>query len=820
VIDFGRRCLSAIFVAIFWLASSQVFAQNRAQLFQLNNQNIYANGQGAITGPVLNGVLSQIIAGTGNQTDTNLWTGSNTFTGPFSAPGLSASSFGQALFAATNSLYGNCTWTSAGDVGPCINAAVAAAVSSPGGGTILLPSSVGAAGGCFGLATSIVQKTPSVNFLGQGVGIPRDNTQSSLYLGGTRLCWNGAAGATMYTEGPAGNTALYAASVEGIVFDCNNLAGIGFQVGTVDYSRFDVGAAECRSINALFTTSNITDQQSSQHNTVRVASRSTSSTYSPTGIMIDTPLGATGDWSRDQFTDVFAWYNLGDGVVVGNTDNNDFFSVTTFPQPGATGRSLAYASTGYTSPNGIATSGNGRSSVIFHNAAYVNVLGWRTGANLTANPSNSCNGAGASACGPTTVSIVTDGTTPVNRQTVPFVSTTGAAAGETLNCPLGDGVPIDAGIFSIGTGVQLNTFSTYTTVPSGITCSVSWGPTTKGATGTYTITAASATTVNITAPAGGNSQTGLSISSGTLTATDIVSPWFTTAMTAGDSWTVTFPTPANGLSVMWTDAGNSEPDPAVQNGVPIMQYGRTQSYGSKLFVGNSATQLIVFGGSGTSCAQVGGNNPVCGGTNTAAINATAGAVGSFGGMISGHNSTSAVGNGYGFIRGENGYGCGSLGEVFGEEGYDGCLYNKQVQGGGAANGQGSAQRTSGVLWASGAGGMTVRLTADGGAAGSANCWNLVSNYSSAEVHFDLLLQEQGAANAEGWPMWTFMISRGNGVTATVIPTNTTPTPYNSSVGGTPTLAADTTNSCANLSMVLPAGGTWTVTATPFDAEAK
>lgn len=54
-------------------------ADSRSDLTTLNNQNINANGQGKITGPVLNGVLGQMINSFGVMGDTNEWSGANTF---------------------------------------------------------------------------------------------------------------------------------------------------------------------------------------------------------------------------------------------------------------------------------------------------------------------------------------------------------------------------------------------------------------------------------------------------------------------------------------------------------------------------------------------------------------------------------------------------------------------------------------------------------------------------------------------------------------------------------------------------------------------
>lgn len=261
--------------------------------------------------------------------------------------------------------YGSCTWTSAGDVGPCINSAIAAAASA-GGGEVRIPA------GLYGLSTAIVQNTSGVSLKGQGVGDPRSNLSPSNFRAQTRLLWLGAAAATMYDEEPASGSTntLSSASVTGIVFDCNNIAAICAKISQVSHSIIDIGAAEPTSIGVYLTTNTGTDSPGTQNNDIWISSRQTSTTATATGILIDGGSGSTWNVSYNRFHKLYAWYGAGDGIVFGNSDNNLIEDIGTFKQPSVSvyGRSCVMANTGYTSPNGIVATSYAYDNVVRHNA--------------------------------------------------------------------------------------------------------------------------------------------------------------------------------------------------------------------------------------------------------------------------------------------------------------------------------------------------------------------------------------------------------------------------------------------------------------------
>jgi hypothetical protein len=67
-----------LLVVLLW-AAAPALAQTRTQLNNQNNTTINSNGREAITGPVLNSMLGQIITGAGIVGDTNAWTGTNSY---------------------------------------------------------------------------------------------------------------------------------------------------------------------------------------------------------------------------------------------------------------------------------------------------------------------------------------------------------------------------------------------------------------------------------------------------------------------------------------------------------------------------------------------------------------------------------------------------------------------------------------------------------------------------------------------------------------------------------------------------------------------
>ncbi|MDR3539152.1 MAG: hypothetical protein P4L71_21855 [Acetobacteraceae bacterium] len=578
--------------------------------------------------------------------------------------------------------FGSCMWNASSDVGPCINAAIAAA-AAVGGGIVNVPA------GTYGLATEIVQHTSGVHLTGAGVGNRRDNFQPGTWQAVTRLVWIGSAGATMLDVEPVSISAssMYSADVTGIVFDCASLANICVKISQVSYSTFNFGSSEPRLIGTWLTTSLTADAPGTQQNDFWLTSRSTNSSYSPTGILIDGGQSSNWNVSYNRFWLLSAWYDNGDGIVFGDQDNNIVAELDAFQQPGGTGDPVIFATPGWMMPNGVTISSlAGSNTRVLHTGSQVTVQGFSAGSTITAGSSNAGN------ANPTTITLITNAT-PTSDGSVanlPFASTAGLSVGMSVNCgnPAVSGVVRGSEIAAIigSTVVDLSVGTNNVTTPSGTSCTFFYGLTTQAVPGTYTITATGDHTFNITAPTNvstawgtvsGHSQTGVLASGGVLAFQDVVLPWAGTAV-AGDTWTLVVPTPQFSTLLDGVDKGNGVPNPhfapgsagfytTTKSSIPVQAVpnsgivgtlssevcggrpGNASGVGSiTLGCGNgSGSFSATLGGAGTSAsgyyaAVVGGQNSSASGADT---------------LVSGYNNNasgiySRIGGAYATDRGD------------------------------------------------------------------------------------------------------------------------------------------------------------------------
>jgi hypothetical protein len=129
---------------------------------------------------------------------------------------------------------------------------------------------------------------------------------------------------------------------------------------------------------------------------------------------------------------------------------------------------------------------------------------------------------------------------------------------------------------------------------------------------------------------------------------------------------------------------------------------------------------------------------------------------------------------------------------------------------------GDAQHCFAVLRGTGATGSAFRLTADMGAAGSANVVN-IPNATAYLVTVDIVaLDRSNNANSESWSTWTGKLTRGANAASTALTMASTPTPLTSGTvtGSAIAASADTTNGGLNLSFTPPTSNTdtWDVVA--------
>lgn len=739
----------------------------------------------------------------------------------FTASGKSANDFW-----ANN--YGSCTWgtTAGNDAGPCVNLAIAAAAAA-GGGTVRIPA------GSFNVATAVVQGNSGVWLVGAGVGNARDNFTNFVFRSVTRLVWTGAADATMFTEQPSGSETIYSGNVAGIVFDCASLAGICAKFSNVSYSTaIEIGVSEPRSIGAWFTTtSGFTDGPGTQENNISVQSRSTNAAYSPTGMLFDGNSAFNVSYNRMQ--DLFAWYYKGDGIVFGSQDNNQIYSIRTFPQPGATGTPVVVASPGYVMPNGIAVTSEPNyvtGSVIFtHTGSPVTVQGYTAASTLVAGVGNT----GTAVVTP--LAVATTGTGSRFTNTLSYASTTGIVPGMDFSC----GNPSSGSVNhnAVSTVVGLNVTSSYYnigTVAAATTCTFNWGVLSQ-VRGTYTITATGATTYNIAAPGGGHSQSGISVASGVLAFTDVVIPISGSAV-SGDTFVLTVHTAPGGIYFYGVDNGNGNPEVYFAPGAT----GLTQDFGNpipKVVNANAAGMLFSFGQS-----QCGGVSPNSTGFNSITMGNCGGAGASGTDAVSMGGTTNQSTNfGSATIGGQNN-GSGGIDSFIGGGSNNGLTGNYSRAGGFSATDRGryavdcfgnsafttrgDRQWCFGALNASGTSAAGLRLTADALTAAAANVWNIPAGASySGDLRLACRDFTTGLTTINDVAaLWrNVLLSRGNaaGTTAASISSATTPDDVRTNGTGssvTFSVTADTTNAGLNVTVTVPASDTWRCVARIADIE--
>jgi hypothetical protein len=563
--------------------------------------------------------------------------GANLFTvAPESAalPLAGGTMTGAAIFDAGNVVPGSIydalaySWNSAGDVGPSIQAAITAATAA-GGGTVIVPA------GTYNIATALVINTAGVKLQGAGRGIPRDNAPTIFYAV-TRLVWTGAGGATMLTVTPGGTQSLYQNDITGIVFDGASLADVCVQLTEVSFSNFEVGVSEPRQVGFWMNTwaGSGQDSPGCQFNVIDVNSRSTSGTYSPTGILFDSGSAAsTFNVSYNQMRNLTAWYAKGDGIVFGNSDNNLIFEATSSVDPTNKGGSpIVFANTGYIMPNGLQVQGPAYSQRVIKGGLAV-VQGYNSGLTFTLGAGNT----GTTALHPVTIN--TSATAGFRGVSLSFASTTGVAVGMTASA---------GGYY---TGIPNNFYCsgvTGTTVsfPQGFVAAVaialpvtfSLGATNSAVAGTYLLTAVDGTHwTTTTVPSGGHVQTDIAVSGGVLALTDLVIP-LTGTPVAGDTITIVVPSPASNITIEHIDQANSFPLPTVEPGANGWYTLSNNPY--PVPFGGTGNINILSGPTTTSgVVEIGGSNSGASGFASVQVGGAAVFVASFGGgSVGGHNT--------------------------------------------------------------------------------------------------------------------------------------------------------------------------------------
>jgi hypothetical protein len=706
--------------------------------------------------------------------------------------------------------FGSCVWDGAHDVAPCIQAAIAAAAAR-GGGNVLLPV------GSWPVASTLTISTSGVGLRGatEGTGGPRDTFSPYHWLPVTALVWTGAAGGTMLDVEPASASAqsLYSIDIKGIVFEAGNVADICVKIAQVSNSHWEFGVSEPRKIGAYLTTTTTNDAPGTQFNDIAINARSTSNTYAPTGILLDAAPGSNWNVSYNHIRRLNAWYNLGDGIVIGNSDNNEIEDIGTGSYPvTATGTPVVFAVPGYVMPNGMpgATISPGYTTHVKHLGATVTVQGYIAGAAWSVGGTN----AGSAALHP--VTLTTTGTTAFLSSTLAFASTAALVPGMGVSCGgPASGVQNHNSVSTVG-GTTVGLFQpTVGTVAAGVACTFGYGATPGATPGAYVITATDATHFSITAPPGGHSQTALTLTSGVLVGTDIVVP-FAGTPAAGDTWTLALPAAPHSILIDDVDRANSVPTP----------YYGIGATGSVILTDNqfplqvAPNKGIVIGYTQNGCNGAGqpgaGPNAVtigdCGGigasgTYATTVNGVGAAASGWGATTVGGHNAAAAGT-YAFIGGGDqlfagGY-ASRAGGAFATDRND----SADVWANGTFAAPGDAQVRFAVERASLAGTSAVRLTTNGAAAGPSNGLGIPANtVANVIVEGITCTDTTNRANWASWDRLQGTLARGGGTPPAYAgggSAATTPARAGGSgTTATASIGADTTNNQVSVSVSWP-----------------
>lgn len=651
-----------------------------------------------------------------------------------------------------------CVWKETGDAGPCIQAAINAAALA-GGGEVVVD------GGTYGLATELRNTTSGVKLSGAGVGHTRATIDPFKFRASTRLVWRGAAGAIVFRVEPAdgANQSLHNAGVDGIVFDCNNIAAVCAKITQVSHSVFRLGAAEPTLTGIWTTTATIPDSPGTQDNDFWLYSRVTGLTNKATGIFLDgnsdvcsVQAGNCWNTSYNRFHKLFVFRTNGDGVVFGDSDNNIVTDLGVFASPGSMGGTdTVFAADRYVSPNGQRASNLSYNNLVHHMGSIARMGGFRASSTVTP---------GANA-GTGQIATITRATTTAKAfdlvtKTLDFASVAGIQPGMSVDCGgQQSGVLPGNTVASVGRSSVILSNILTGSVASGTSCAFSYGVTSKAAIGTYTLTANSATSFTLAAPGGGNSQSGVSLSGGALTFTDMVFP-FTGTLTANDKWTITVRGASRENVALYVDKANGLPSPMWEPGstgafstsvnlVPASGSGGTylgagEATGKASGAGSVAAG-VAPNATGTQAITLGncfasGDFSMCSGPGNNAV--------SFGDHASGVNSVAS--GGLSFAFGNSASALGNFGVAMGNGVTDrGDTAFARATGQFAA--QGDAQTRSALYRGVVTGTATVRLTTDGTAAGANNGLRFLDDTMMGVVVEQVTCVEP--TNRSNWARW-------------------------------------------------------------------
>lgn len=228
----------------------------------------------------------------------------------------------------------------------------------------------------------------------------------------------------------------------------------------------------------------------------------------------------------------------------------------------------------------------------------------------------------------------------------------------------------------------------------------------------------------------------------------------------------------------------------------------------------SGAQSSAVGGSGVVASGVssvaGGLNTTAQGTESVAVGSGTTASGNFS-VASGSNTTASGANS--FAGGNASTASGTASFAFGVQ-VQADTYGSFCTGSGGINGGGSSQTCRTHLRGSGSSASAIRVTADNGAANSANCGNMpLDSVSTLDITLTVYDRTTPTVrNTFSWhePQAVLWVGNTNGTAN--LQTSGSPTTLSNGTltTGSVSESADTTNACLNLSFTPPVGNTDTL----------
>ncbi len=638
-------------------------------------------------------------------------------------------------------------------------------------------------------------------------------------------------------EGPGGSSTATGILIDGTGADFSGGATLAAPVGLSDTTISVTGAYGLPTSGPNFNYYIMIDNElmrvtGGQGTGTWTVQRGINATTVATHLSGATATYTGGNVSYDRFHFLSVHYTSGDGIIFANSDTDSVDEVRAFRDGSATtGSAFVFANDSYIPPSGFQVGGRADNIHVFGMMGSSSHVQGSTTSSLWQVVAS----AGTGALNPQTLTTNAASSNPYNS-VLNFASVSNVYTGESMNCG-GDSsgvypqtMVVSATATTVSMQVNVVNGGGIAGVPSGTVCTFSYGLSSTAVAGTYNL-AYNGSSFTLTAPSGGNTQSGVTVTSGMLKFTDMFIP-FTGTPNAGDNWNIVVPHPASRISIEYVDKDNQKSDPYLEPG----------TFGSMYKTSNTLLPVTANGAQGSASGVVGyfvGAGPVSsanaasgggawieGGDGNTASGLFSSVFGATGSQAKGQSSSVVGGN----ANQVSGLDSISLG---GANSNDFGRYVALLHSYGAPNGNGSAQGGDYGFYATATSTSAVNPTANGGAASTTNCLNLTATqgvaFSAQMIAFDRTTNGKAfTASWGGSSAAPHVLTRGasnattllDGVTTAVAPDSTRA--IGSITGQSAALQADTTHGCVTASFTPPTSNTdtWTVVVRFHTVEAQ